>query len=84
VNEFEKNLPLIGELVTLCERMAGAGHVGTTLAELSERLLRPLSEIIRVFEVLNVQVASWSEPSLYRLNDIIEAGTRHEVSQRMG
>ena len=83
MNEFEQNLSLINELVILCERMAGAGHVGTTLAELSERLGRPFAEIIRVFEVLNVQVASWSEPSLYRLNDIIESGTRHETSRRL-
>jgi hypothetical protein len=82
VSEFEQNLPLIGEVVTLAERLAGAGRVSTTLAELAESLRRPLAEIIRVFEVLNVQVASWSEPSLYRLNDIIESGTRHEVSQR--
>jgi hypothetical protein len=83
VSEFEKTLPLIGELVTVSERLAGAGRVSTTLAELAESLRRPAPEIIRAFEVLNVQVASWSEPTLYRLEQIIEAGTRHEVAQRM-
>jgi hypothetical protein len=82
VSDFEKHLARINEIVTLAEQMAGAGRVNTTLAEIAERLPYPQNEIIRVFEVLGVRVASWSEPSLYKLSDIVEAGTRHEVSQR--
>jgi hypothetical protein len=83
LSEFEKNLTAINDVVTLAERLAGAGRVSTTLAELSERLCRPLSEILRVFGVLGVDIADFSEPTLYRLEQIIEAGTRHEVAQRM-
>lgn len=83
MNEFEKNLPLIGELVTVCEGLAVAGRVSTTLAELSERLHRPFEEIVRVFGVMGVDIADFSDPTLYRLDHIIESGTRHEVAQRM-
>jgi hypothetical protein len=84
LSEFEQNLSLINELVTLCERLAGADRVSTTLAELSEGLRCPLSEVIRVYEILGIQPGSWSEPTLYRLEQIVEAGTRHEVARRMG
>ena len=83
MNDFERNLSLINELVTVCECMSDAGRVNTTIAELTERLHRSLNEIVRLFEVLGIQPGSWSEPQLYRLADIIEAGTGHEVSQRM-
>jgi hypothetical protein len=82
MTEFEKHLPLVNEVVVLAERMAGAGRTWTSLTEISERLRRPLSEIIRVFEILGLKPMAWSDPSSYRLSDIIEAGTRHEVSRR--
>jgi hypothetical protein len=80
---FEANLPVINEIVALAERMVGAGRTSTTALELAERLRRPLSEILRVFGILGVDIADFSEPTLYRLADIIESGTRHEVSRRM-
>ena len=79
---FDANLPVINDIVMMAQRMAGAGRNNTSVLELSERLRRPLSEIFRVFEILGVQVASYHEPSLYELNAIIEAGTRHEVGNR--
>ena len=82
MSDFERNLSLINELVALSERMAGAGRASTTVAELSERLRRPLSDVIRVFEILGVQPGGWSEPSTYLLSAIIESGTRHEVARR--
>jgi hypothetical protein len=84
VSEFEQNLSVINELVALAETMSGEGRTGTTLAELSARLQRSLNDLVRVVEILGIQPGSWSEPTLYRLEQIIEAGTRHEVARRMG
>lgn len=80
--EFDANIFVITEIATIAERMAGAGRTSTTMTELAERLRRPLSEIIRVFELLGLQPRAWSDPSSYLLSDMIEAATRHEMAHR--
>lgn len=70
------------ELRILLAMMSGAKREHTDVKELAERLRRPPSEILRVLELHNIQMASWSEPSAYRIADILEVLTRHEVAAR--
>jgi hypothetical protein len=66
-----------------CSTLRAQGEV-TTIAEIAVALHRASGEIIRVFEILGIQVANWSEPSAYRVADILESCSRHEVARRYG
>jgi hypothetical protein len=81
VSEFERSLPLVNEIVALLGEPR-PGEV-TTIAAIADGLHRSPNEIIRVFEILGIQPVSWEAPSDYRIEDILEAATRHEVSQRL-
>jgi hypothetical protein len=82
MDEFEQNLHLIGEITTLAEILASAGHTCTTLPEIAERLRRSFNQIVSVFRLLGIVPRSWDDPGSYLLSDIVESATRHEVSAR--
>jgi hypothetical protein len=81
VTEFERHLPLIISLAATLERWQ-LRHETVNVRALARGLRQPLAEIYKVLDVLGVKPRDWSEPERYRVEDILEAATRHEVANR--
>jgi hypothetical protein len=50
--------------------------------ELATAITQPVNVVISLFCVLGVVPRNWAFPELYAVEDVLEAATRHEVSQR--
>jgi hypothetical protein len=77
---FEKNLPLLNDVVELCQRWPSPV---ISEDEIASRLGRSVGAITKLLEHLGVTPVRWEEPEDYAVADVIEAGTRHEVSARV-
>ena len=78
-NDFQRQLPLINQIVKLCQ---GWKSDRITMDEVARHLEVPLILIMNLFDDLGLAPRAWSAPEDYAIEDVIEASTRHEVSRR--
>jgi len=52
------------------------------IPEIALAIGKTFNEVVRIFDLLGVRPASWESPSDYRVSDILESASRHEVSAR--